>query len=169
MLRNIAFSLLIVSVFSILSCRKIREDNLVKGLWQVQSIKIDTATINNRNSPLVRAFIDTATANGGDFLHSLLPNYTANKANAYYRIKFDREDISFSYYNINEANVYTVLGRWDLPESEEIYLNSDNFLDGTFEIVQKGNVDNYEFTSDLNYIKTMNDTVSTVVRIKRVK
>jgi hypothetical protein len=169
MLKKISLLLLIASMFTVTSCRKIREDNLVKGLWQVQYFKIDTNTINDRNSPKIRAFIDTAKANGGDFLHSLLPNYTANKANAYYRIKYDREDISFSYYNINDVNVYTVLGRWDLPKAETIYLSSDNFLDGTFDIVDKGNYDTYDFKTDLNYLKHLNDTVSVVMKIKRVK
>jgi hypothetical protein len=169
MLKKFSLLLLVASLLTVTSCRKIREDNLVKGLWQVQYFKIDTTTINNRSNPVVRAFIDTAAANEGDFLHSLLPNYTANKANAYYRIKYDREDISFSYYNINEVNVYTVLGKWDLPKEETITLSSDNFLDGTFEIVNKGNYDTYDFKSELNYIKTLNDTVSVVMKIKRVK
>ncbi len=169
MLKKLSLLLLTASLFTVTSCRKIREDNLVRGLWQVQSFKIDTNTINNRSNSAVRAFIDTATVNDGDFLHSLLPDYTANKNNAYYRIKYDREDISFSYYNIDEANVYTVLGRWDLPKAETIVLSSDNFLDGTFDIVNKGNADLYEFKSDLNYIKILNDTVSVVMKIKRVK
>ncbi len=169
MFKKLSFFLLIASLFTATSCRKIREDNLVRGLWQVQYFKIDTTTINNRSNPIVRAFIDTAKAHEGDFLHSLLPNYTANKSNAYYRIKYDREDISFSYYNINEVNVYTVLGRWDLPKAETIYLSSDNFLDGNFDIVYKGNTDIYDFKTDLNYIKTLDDTVSVVMKIKRVK
>lgn len=161
---SIAIALIVTTTFS---CRKIREDNLVKGLWQIQSLKIDTNSINNRSNAAVRALIDTAYANGGNFMHSLLPNYTANKPNAYYRIKYDRDDIVFSYYNINETNVYTVLGKWDLLEADVMYQKTDDFIDGFFDVKNKS-TNEYEFSSSSNYISKWNDTVSMIIKIKRV-
>ncbi len=170
MIRSLVTLFAVVLVLlSVHSCRKIREDNLVKGLWQLQAFKIDTLTLNNRNSSAVRSFIDTATANGGDFLHALLPGYSANKAEAYYRIKFERDDISFSYYNIGDSNIYTTLGRWDLPKAKLLYQKSDNFIDGFFDVINKGNANEYEFVSELNYIRLLDDTVKTTIKIKRVK
>lgn len=166
-LKKMFFAASILTLTSIVACRKIEEDNLIKGLWQVESIAIDTLTMLNRSSPFVRNLIDKANANDGNFLHSFLEGYTVNQSNAYYRIDYQRDGIVFTYYNIGDSNVYTTIGKWALPKSDEISQRVDKFWDGSFDLSKDGTT-KYLFKSGNNYIKFLNDTVSMTVKIKRV-
>lgn len=157
----------ILALTTVASCRKIEEDNLVKGLWQVESISIDTLTMLNRSSPFVRNLIDKANANGGNYLHSFLDGYTANQSTAYYRIDYQRDGIVFTYYNIGDSNIYTTIGKWELPKSDEIIQRVDKFWDGSFDLSKDGTT-KYVFKSGTNYIKFLNDTVNMTAKIKKV-
>jgi hypothetical protein len=150
------------------SCRKIEEDNLIKGLWQVESIEIDTLTMQNRSNPFIRNLINVANTHDGNYLYAFLEGYSVHKSQAYYRLDYQRDGIVFAYYNIGDSNVYTTLGKWSLPKKDEIVQKVDKLWDGEFNLSKNG-LSNYIFTSDNNYIKLLNDTVSMEVRIKRVK
>ncbi|HRN93846.1 MAG: hypothetical protein M9931_02705 [Chitinophagales bacterium] len=154
-------------LFTISACRKIQEDNLIKGLWQVESISIDTSTMLNRNTTFVRNLIDTANARNGNYLNAFLDGYTANSSNAYYRIDYQRDGIVFTYYNIGDSNVYSTIGKWELPKNNLLIQKVDKFLDGQFTIKQL-NTTSYSYKSTNNYIKFLDDTVSLEVKIKKV-
>lgn len=156
----------IVLLTTVTACRKIEEDNLVKGLWQVESISIDTLTLLNRSTPFVRELIDVANANNGNYLYSFLDGYAAT--NAYYRIDYQRDGIVFTYYTIGDSSVYSSIGKWELPKANEIEQKVDRFWDGSFKLT-KDISSNYTYQSESNYIKFLNDTVSMTAKIKKVK
>lgn len=163
----VLFTLTLISTF-IWSCREIQESNFVKGLWQVESIEIDTFTMINRSTPYVRNIINKAYANNGNFLHAFLDGYSANKDVAYYRIDYQRDDIVFTYYNIGDSNVYSSVGKWYLSEPNLLFQRVDKFWDGQFSITKNG-FSNYTYKSGRNYVRLLNDTVSMTIKIKRIK
>lgn len=166
--KNQLIALIVVVIATTASCRKIIENNLVKGLWEIESIAIDTTTLNNRNTPYVRALINKANANNGNYLHAFLEGYTENQNKAYYRIKYERDGIVFTYYNIGDSNVYTTIGKWELIKADEIHQKVDRFWEGVFDLKKDGTT-NYIYKSGMNYIKFLNDTVSITVKTKKVK
>lgn len=150
------------------ACRKIQEDNLIKGLWQVESISIDTLTMLNRNSVFVRNLIDTANKNNGNYLNAFLDGYSANASNAYYRLDYQRDGIVFAYYSIGDSNVYTTIGKWELPKANLLIQKVDRFLNGDFTVKQL-NTTNYSYKSKNNYIRFLDDTITMELMIKKVK
>lgn len=140
--------LTIVSFLLILTatgCYKINQVFILKGEWYLNSLEIDGGSTN--------------------FMHGVLPNY--DDANGYYRIfMLDNGLTRGEYYTADTLN-YFVTGEWFLQSKDSIYINMDNYVDGTFLIELVGTKEMI-LTSDHNNIKFFNiGDVKTVMRVSR--
>jgi hypothetical protein len=141
-----------VVVVNFNSCKKIQQDNLINGLWQISDLHIDTIPSN--------------------FLLSL-PHYPDGNDCCVYKLDFQKDDIVFAYYLTYDTFNYVVAGSWYLNQYNEIYMNFDKYFDGTFEI-EKTSPKHFKLTSDKNHIRAFDgvnaelDTTFTEIKMDRI-
>ena len=140
----------VVLVFS--SCKKIQNDNLINGVWTLNSVLLDSSLQN--------------------YLNYALPQFANGNNCCHYEIDFEKNDKAFGYYLTNDSS-YLVLGMWNLPEYNKIYIHLDNFIDGTFDIDKK-TMHHFVMSTDANRVKqyavnypSSGDTVKCVLDLTR--
>ena len=145
----LAISLAALVLFSISSCKKAREDVLVKGLWNLQTLYIDTIAQNQMET---------------------LPHWTEGNDCCLYRLDFQDNDVLFGYYLTHDTFSYISVGKWYLTDYDHIYMKVDSFADGIFEI-KKPVPTLFKLESDANHVKkfegTPLDTASTSIEIEQ--
>ncbi len=117
-------------VFAFSSCKKITEDQLIKGLWQVNTVKVDTISDNYLNR---------------------LPFYTDGNDCCVYKMDFEKDGTVITYYIAHNSLQYITAGSWELNSPKEIFIKVDNFIDGVFEI-EKPTLKHFILTSDENHV-----------------
>lgn len=149
----LAFTALLTTVaFS--SCKKIREDNFIKGLWKLNSIYVDTLSANQMNA---------------------LPYFSNGNDCCEYRLDFQDNDVLFGYYFTYDTfnNSGFALGRWKLNSYNTIDLELGGYIDGRFDI-EKPTPKTFRFSSDANHIKAFEglypnlDTAATTLNIEKL-
>jgi hypothetical protein len=144
------FSALLFIAVSFNSCKKITEDQLINGLWQVTNVSIDNSTDNYLNT---------------------LPFYPNGNDCCAYKLDFERDNTVIAYYIANNNFNRIFAGNWEVTAYNEIYVQVDSFIDGTFKITQPS-IKTRVLTSDANHIKafdgTPTDTAETVITMKKI-
>ena len=118
-------------LFSFNSCKKITEDQLVNGTWQLNEVYVDTATSNYLNK---------------------LPNFAKGNNCCAYKMDFQKDDVVLTYYLTYDTFTYVIAGNWKVPTYNQITIKLDNFMDGTFDIL-KPSPGTWDLTSSANHIK----------------
>lgn len=142
----------VVVILSIGSCKKIQEDMIVKGLWTLESVQIDTFPQNQ--------------------METFLQHYNTGNDCCRYQVDFQDNDVVFGYYVTHDTFNYVTIGKWKLNKYNEIYVKLDKYVDGNFTIHKVGNK-KYEMESDANHIKAFDgisaelDTTYTKLTVKR--
>ena len=130
--RTIALVLLFASViFSFNSCKKITEDQIVQGLWKVNTVHIGTSTDNYLNQ---------------------FPSYLNGDDCCAYKLDFERDGVVLAYYIANNSVIDLDAGTWYLNSGNEIFIQVGNFIDGTFDI-EKPSLKRWKLTSDFNHVQ----------------
>lgn len=140
-----------VLFFSISSCKKAREDVLIKGLWDLEGVYVDTIPTNQLNN---------------------LQSWTDGNKCCEYRLDFLDNDIVFGYYLAYDSLHYVTPGTWRLVDYDHIYIQVDQYLDGEFEI-SKPTPNTFKLESEENHVAFFDgvnadlDTTYTRVEMKR--
>lgn len=142
----LAFTAFIV-VAGMGSCKKITQDQLINGLWEVTNVEIDTSTTN--------------------FLVTHLPHYINGNNCCAYKLDFEKDNTVIAYYITNDSFNRYDLGYWEVTAYKEIYVQVDSFLDGTFQIAQP-TIKSRKLTSDENYVQALHDTLPTMFEMKKI-
>ncbi len=132
------------------SCKKITEDQLINGLWQVNKVLVDTSTNN---------FLNT------------LPFYPDGNDCCAYKLDFEKDNTVIAYYiaynNFNRISA----GNWQATGFNEVFIKVDSFIDGTFKITQP-TLKMRRLTSDENHLKVYDgtplDTAKTVIEMEKI-
>lgn len=138
-------------LFTVSSCKKAREDVLVKGLWDLQEIYVDTIAKNQMEN---------------------MPFWTDGNNCCEYRLDFQDNDVLFGYYLTHDTFNYISIGKWYLTDYDHIYMKVDNYVDGIFEIT-KPVPTQFKLESDANHVKAFDginpdlDTTYTQIQIER--
>jgi len=106
--------LLLVLIFTLGACKKTTESELMNGLWQVNTVNLDTA--------------------GSNYLNTF-PNF-AGCANCAYKLSFQEQDVVIGYYISNDSIKHISTGTWLVPDYTHVTIKVDNFIDGTFSITR---------------------------------
>ncbi len=146
--------LAVLAIFTFSSCKKIREDNFIKGLWKLNSIYIDTLSGNQLNA---------------------LPYFSNGNDCCEYRLDFQDNNVLFGYYFTYDTfnNSGFALGTWKLNAYNTIDLDLGGYIDGEFDI-EKPTPKTFRFSSDANHIKAFEglypnlDTAATILNIERL-
>lgn len=144
-------SSLIISGIFLNSCYKVHHNYIVKGEWYLNSLEIDGGSTN--------------------FMHGVLPGYSdaTGKINGYYRIYMLESGLIRSEYYVADTLNYFKTGTWDLFSHDSIYLNVDDYSNGTY-FIELLNKEEMIMTTDHNDIKFFNiGDVKTVLRVSRNK
>jgi len=117
MKKNLVYLSILAVVVMFGSCRKIQEDQLLKGLWVVEGLYFDTISVNQ--------------------LKTFFPGHDATNKCCQYKINFDEDDLVIGYYLTNDSFTYVTTGTWKLVEFNKLQLKLDNFANGEFAIKNK--------------------------------
>ncbi len=133
------------------SCYKVHHNYILKGEWYLNSLEIDGGSTN--------------------FMDGVLPDYV--ESNGYYKIYMLNSGLARGEYYVHDATTnqdtlnYFVTGTWDLISHDSIYLDMDNYVDGTFyiELINKKEM---LLSTDHNQVDFFNiGDVKSVLRISR--
>jgi hypothetical protein len=131
------FSLLLVIVFTTNSCKKTTESELMNGIWQVNTVNVDTA--------------------GSNYLN-VFPNF-AGCSNCAYKLSFQDQDVVIAYYISNDSIKHLATGTWTVPDYTKVTIKVDNFIDGTFSITRPL-LSHWVLTSNFNHIAAFDNGVN---------
>ncbi|MFN8288329.1 MAG: hypothetical protein U0V74_16350 [Chitinophagales bacterium] len=146
--------LVIVIASGVSSCKKIREDVFIKGLWKMNGLYIDTIVTNQMNN---------------------LPHFTDGNDCCEYRLDFQDNDLLLAYYftyDTLESNSFAT-GTWKLVNYNTIYLKLGEYIDGEFKIYKPSRT-TFEFKSNANHVAAFDlinpdlDTTTAIVEIEKI-
>jgi hypothetical protein len=144
--------LLSVVLLGFNSCKKITQDQIINGLWSVQTVNVGSSTSN--------------------YLYQL-PHYPDGNDCCFYKLDFERDGVVIAYYVTYDSLNTVQAGNWGLNSGSEIYLNVGDFLDGTFKI-EKPTLKHWKLSSPLNHIRAYDgidpqlDTASITIEMKKI-
>jgi hypothetical protein len=139
-------------IFSFNSCKKITEDQIINGLWRIETIHANGSTFN---------------------LLSELPHYPEGNDCCYYKLNFERDGIVIAYYLTYDTLNSVEAGNWELNSGNQISLKVGSFIDGTFKI-EKPTLKHWTLTSAFNHIRYYDltnpllDTAVTNIDMKKI-
>lgn len=137
-----------VAVFS--GCKKITQDQLIKGLWKVNTVYIDSSTTN---------YLTT------------LPHFTDGNDCCAYKLDFEADNTVIAYYLAYDNFEKIVAGNFEVTGYNEVFIKVDSFMDGTFKITQPS-LRKRKLNSESNHIKandgTPLDTAATVIEMEKI-
>jgi hypothetical protein len=142
----VLFCLSAFVLFGFNSCKKITEDQIINGLWRVQTVNIGTPPSN--------------------YLLQL-PHYADGNDCCFYKLDFERDGVVIAYYLTYDSLTSIEAGNWELNSGNEIVLKVGAFLDGTFDI-EKPTLKTWRLSSDENYVPALLDTAVTVMEMKKI-
>ena len=131
-----AVLLLILILTAADSCKKTTESQLVNGLWQLNTVNLDTAT--------------------GNYL-TKFPNFGGSCCA--YKLSFQENDILFGYYITNDSIKLLRVGSWNVVSYTQVYMKVDSFIDGTFDI-NRPTLSHWDLTSHYNHVAAFDGGVN---------
>ena len=130
-------SLTIILAFSVSSCKKTTQSELVNGLWEVTTVNLDTSSSNYLNK---------------------FPNFNGC-GNCAYKLSFQESDVVFSYYISNDSIVHLATGTWSVPSYSKVTIKVDDFIDGTFSITRPL-LTHFILTTNTNHVAEFDNGVN---------
>lgn len=116
-------------------CKKLHEDFVMKGEWEVLDVNLNNGSKN--------------------FMESLMPHYVdGNDCCHYYVYYFEDGVVSGEYYTYDTLN-YATQGEWEIIKPGEIYMKVDEYIDGVFEY-KKESKGFYRLTANNNQVAFYN-------------
>ena len=140
-------SIVIVSAlfFCATSCYKVHHNYIVKTEWYLNALELDGGSTN--------------------FMNGILPNYV--DGGGYYKIYMLDNGIARSEYYVYDTLNYFTTGMWDLLSPDSIYIELDDYVEGTF-YVELINKDEMILSTDHNNVKFFGiGDVKTVIRTSK--
>jgi hypothetical protein len=131
---TITFLLFILLIIP--SCKKTTENQLVNGLWNLNSVNLDTSSVN---------YLDNFPEFGGSCCG--------------YKLSFQQNDILLGYYIANDSIKRLVSGTWTVTSYTEVTMKVDSFIDGTFTI-DRTTLNHWQLTSNKNHIIAFDNGVN---------
>ena len=129
--------LMLAVAFTVSSCKKTTESELVNGLWQVNNVNLDTASSNYLNK---------------------FQNYNGC-SNCAYKLSFQESDIIIAYYISNDSIIHLATGTWSVPSYTKVTIKVDDFIDGTFNI-SRPLLSHWILTTNLNHVAAFDHGVN---------
>jgi hypothetical protein len=140
----ISICVIVIGYFN--SCKKITEDQLINGLWNLEEVYIDTSTSN---------YLAT------------LPEFGSSAKCCFYKMYFQDNGTLLTYYVVHDSVKSINNGSWVLPDYNKVTMQFDIFVNGTFvinkpslshwELITTGNrapvIDNLHLPGDSAYTK----------------
>src|SRR3954467_15583035 len=99
--------LLLILVISFNSCKKITQDQLINGLWKVNTVTIDTSSTNYLNT---------------------LVHYTDGNDCCTYKLDFEKDNTVIAYYITYNNFTKIVAGNWKVTAYNEVLVQVDSFM-----------------------------------------
>lgn len=134
------------------SCKKIQNNVLIKGKWNVEKVKSDFLTLENS-------------------MDLLIPGYVSNNECCQYIVDFkDDQTVTGTFYKDKQV-MQIDSGEWKLDEFNLLYIQLGKYINGTYDI-NKDSKRFYILTTDSNNAQFLPNqvTVSKVVMdIRRLK
>jgi len=140
-------SIILVSmlIFGASSCYKVHHNYIVKTEWYLNALELDGGSTN--------------------FMNGILDDYEAGAG--YYKIYMLDNGIARSEYYVYDTLNYYATGTWDLLSPDSIYIDLDQYVQGTFfvELISK---DEMILSTDHNNVKFFGiGDVKTVIRTSK--
>lgn len=127
---SVAALAIVATIFT--GCVKLQNRVILKGNWELVNYKLDTI---NRN-----------------YMEVVLPSYDNPPGCCKYMIDFQDNDKCVGTYYVNDTVNYTVEGTWSLDEKNELFIDLDKYVNGTFHIDRQNRKD-YVLETDQNTIE----------------
>src|SRR4051812_30071145 len=93
-------TLLSAITMSFNSCKKITQDQLINGLWRVNTVTIDTSSVNYLNT---------------------LQHYSEGNDCCTYKLDFEKDNTVIAYYITYNNFSKIVAGNWKVTNYNEVY------------------------------------------------
>jgi len=110
------------------SCKKTTESQLVNGLWQLNTVNLDTSNANYLNK---------------------FPNFGGSCCA--YKLSFEDPNILLGYYISNDSIKLISAGTWSVTTYSQVTMKVDSFIDGTFSITRT-TLSHWDLTSNHNHV-----------------
>ena len=123
------YILIFILFIPFLSCKKIKENFLMKGEWKVKSLSMNGGSLN---------MMDLA-----------LPHY--KEGNGVYHCFFYDEGIAKGEYYTHDTLNYEVFGQWEIRKNK-VFMKMDDYINGEF-IYQKSGKKEFTLFCDSNYVE----------------
>ena len=114
---------------SFLGCKKVKENFLIKGDWEVKSIYMNGGSLN--------------------MMELALPYYKEGKG-IYYCYFYDEGLTKGEYFTHDTLN-YEVFGEWEIKKNK-VFMKMDAYINGEFEYQRSGKKE-YTLFCDSNYVE----------------
>lgn len=145
-MRTYLLALLLITFFA--SCKKIQENKIINGTWEVMKVEL------NHTDP--------------NAMEVFLPGYVSNSTCCHYIVDFKDDNTCSGTYYRNDSIVYTKTGEWHMVEFNLVYVKLDEYVDANLD-VNRHSKTYYSLSSETNKVAIFggNET-PTKLEIKRV-
>jgi len=144
---NISISFLIFILISCISCKRIQENKIIKGTWEVVKVELDHGDINA--------------------MEIFLQGYKSNAKCCHYIVNFRDGNLCSGTYYRNDSLIYTVEGEWEMKEFNLVYVNLDTYVNADLD-VNRHSKTYYTLDTEENNIDVLNQVLPTTLEIKRI-
>ncbi|MEM7036405.1 MAG: hypothetical protein AAF570_05440 [Bacteroidota bacterium] len=104
--------------FATVSCKKIQQNYIMNGEWEVLEVNLNGGTLNQ--------------------MEQFLPDYVSNSTCCKYVVTFGDEGVCTSTLTIDGDIREQSVGEWNMPERSKIYFKVDEYVDGLFDLEREG-------------------------------
>jgi len=145
---NIALAGMLGILISFNSCKKVQEDKILSGTWEVVKVELGESDFN--------------------VMETFLRPYKSNHVCCKYIVDFRDDNTCSGTYYRDDSLIYTVEGEWELKEFNLVYVNLDKYVFADLD-VNRHSKTYYTLDTDSNTVKALNNEVlATTLEIKRL-
>ena len=141
------FILFVIFIAALSSCKKIQENKIINGKWQVIKVELNG---------------DSANA-----MEVFLQGYKTNAVCCRYIVNFRDDNTCSATYYRNDSIIYSVEGEWELKKFNLVYVKLDRYVNALLDIDRHSRT-YYTLHSDENEVEALNQTVPSKLKIKRI-
>ncbi len=130
------------------SCKKIQENKILNGTWEVVKVELGQSDFN--------------------VMETFLRNYKSNHVCCKYIVDFREDNTCSGAYYYNDSLVYAVEGEWELKEFNLVYVKLDQYVFADLEVNRHSKM-YYSLDTDSNTVAALNNEVlPTTLEIKKL-
>lgn len=147
-MKHIYCLLLIFCVTLFSSCKKIQENKIINGTWEVMKVEL-----NHQDANVMEIFLN---------------GYVSNAECCHYIVDFKENNICTGTYYQNDTIVYSKTGEWKILEFNLVYVNLDLYVNADLN-VNRHSKQYYTLDSETNKVAVFGgDEIPTTLEIKRL-